>query len=286
MERRVPTRHDFVVRVQLRTSMLRRLKRTLVLAAKRWLPTRLKSFLFRFSFAVMDEAQQFNFRQRYNMVSMEWSLCNMARIGFRPAAILDIGAYEGEWTRLAGQVFPDARILMVEAQRSKEDTLKRIADASGGNMSCHIALLGPEAKEAVDFYEMELGSSVLHERCDATRRKVSRAMTTLDALMRQADVKRVDFVKLDVQGYELEILKGGEETLRHAEVVLMEVSLLGVIEGAPLMPEVMAGMKQRGFVPYDICTLMRRPLDRALWQVDMVFVKEISPLLANRTKGN
>lgn len=250
------------------------------------MPARLKSFLFRFSFAVMDEEQQFGFRQRYNMAAMDWSLRNLAHIGFRPGVIVDVGAYEGEWTRLAAGVFPEARILMVEAQRRKEAVLKPLVDTSGGRISCHLALLGPEAKAAVDFHEMELGSSVLHERCDAPRTTVSRPMTTLDALVREAGVQRVDFLKLDVQGYELELLKGGVETLRQAEAVLLEVSLLGVIEGAPLMPEVIARMKENGLVPYDICNFMRRPLDRALWQVDMIFVREQSPLLANRTKGN
>ena len=37
-----------------------------------------------------------------------------------------------------------------------------------------------------------------------------------------------DFIKIDTQGYELEILKGGLNTLKHAEMVLLEVSLLNV----------------------------------------------------------
>lgn len=266
-------------------TMIRQLKTTLIRGLRRWLPARCKSFLFRASFAVMDEAQQYDFRQRYGMASMEWSVCNLARLGFQPEVILDVGAYEGEWTQLVGAVFPSARILMVEAQTGKEGLLAGIAAASGGRIASRIALLGPEAKQAVDFYEMELGSSVLRERCNAPSRKVTRPMTTLDAVVRETAMERVDFLKLDVQGYELEVLSGGPQTLAQAEVVLLEVSLLEVIEGAPLMPRVLDYMKERGFAPYDICTFMRRPLDRALCQVDMIFVRERSQFLADKSKG-
>jgi hypothetical protein len=40
---------------------------------------------------------------------------------------------------------------------------------------------------------------------------------------------------------------------------------------------------QRGFVAYDICGLTRRPLDDALWQADMVFVRQDDVLRADKS---
>jgi hypothetical protein len=40
---------------------------------------------------------------------------------------------------------------------------------------------------------------------------------------------------------------------------------------------------ERGFVAYDICGMTRRPLDNALWQADMIFVRKDDPL--RRDKG-
>ena len=128
---------------------------------------------------------------------------------------------------------------------------------------------------------MELGSSVLYENTKADRRKVSRPMTTLDLLAGEHRMERVDLLKLDVQGYELEVLNGAAALLLRADLVLLEVSLLPIIQGAPLMPEVIAFMRARNFVPYDICTHMRRPSDLTLWQVDMLFARADSPLLVN-----
>ena len=47
--------------------------------------------------------------------SEESSLCNMRRHGFSPRWIVDVGAYRGEWTRMAAGIFPQARLLMIEA---------------------------------------------------------------------------------------------------------------------------------------------------------------------------
>src|SRR2546422_465251 len=90
------------------------------------------------------------------------------------------------------------------------------------------------------------------------------------------------FLKLDVQGYELEVLRGAERTLTATDVVLMEVSLLQYNAGAPLFAEVTAFMKAIGFVVYDICGQLRRAADEALFQADLLFVREDSTLRASK----
>jgi hypothetical protein len=41
-------------------------------------------------------------------------------------------------------------------------------------------------------------------------------------------------------------------------------------------------LRAANFTPYDVCTLYPRPLDRALWQMDMIFVRDGSALLASK----
>ena len=62
----------------------------------------------------------------------------------------------------------------------------------------------------------------------------------------------------------------------------MEVALLPYNTGAPLLPEVMAFMDKRGFTPYDNCGQIRRVSDRALFQSDMIFVRNESELRGHR----
>jgi hypothetical protein len=61
----------------------------------------------------------------------------------------------------------------------------------------------------------------------------------------------------------------------------MEVSLLD-LDSTPLILELMNYMDSKGFQAYDICQFMRRPYDRALYQIDLLFIRKTSKLIAER----
>ena len=63
---------------------------------------------------------------------------------------------------------------------------------------------------------------------------------------------------------------------------MLEISLIEINEGAPLLHDVLAFMKSRNFVSYEILEIHRRPLDRAMNQIDIFFVREGSKLIADR----
>jgi hypothetical protein len=69
-------------------------------------------------------------------------------------------------------------------------------------------------------------------------------------------------------------------------VILAEVDLLDLHAGTSLMAEVVAWLNERDFVAYDVCDFVRRPLDKALWQVDMIFVRRNGPLRADKRWNN
>ena len=207
-------------------------------------------------------------------------LAAMKRRGFHPQVAIDIGAYTGEWTLSLRQLFPATRVLMIEPQAARRERLLSLAHVHGGVEFAPV-LLGSATARDVTFYQAETGSSVLRDPGNGAVQPVAMEMITLDALTRGTLFARPDFLKLDVQGYELEVLKGAECVLESVEAVMMEVNLIAVYEGAPLADEVVAFMAARGFRVYDVCTFFRRPYDHALWQMDMVFVRATSPLMAS-----
>jgi len=207
-------------------------------------------------------------------------LAAMRRRGFSPRIAVDIGAYTGEWTLSLRQLFPTARVLMIEPQAARCTRLKTLTRVHSG-LEFAPVLLGSRTAKAVTFFESETASSVLRDPGNGGARAVEREMTTLDAVTRGTHFERADFLKLDVQGYELEVLNGAEHVLASAEAVMMEVNLIAIYEGAPLAGEVVAFMAARGFCVYDVCTFFRRPLDNALWQMDVIFVRAASPLRAS-----
>lgn len=95
------------------------------------------------------------------------------------------------------------------------------------------ALLGACENKEVEFIEMGTGSSVLEENNTyAQKDRVTKKTTTLDKIIETTDAwKKIDFLKLDVQGYELEVLAGASIALKSCEFVLMEASLIPVNSG-------------------------------------------------------
>ncbi|MBZ5684385.1 MAG: FkbM family methyltransferase [Acidobacteriia bacterium] len=212
----------------------------------------------------------------------EASLRRMRRLGFNPAVVIDVGAYIGEWTRSFKRIFPGARILMVEPQPGHSDRLRAVSAAFNG-IELASVLLGAQERGNVPFHLCESASSVLMESAKPPGvSTISVPMTTLDKVTANTVFARPDFIKLDVQGYELEVLRGGTVALVSVEAVLMEVNLLGILDGAPLFHEATQFMSERGFQVYDICTFFRRPYDDALWQVDVIFVRKSSSLVASK----
>jgi FkbM family methyltransferase len=212
-----------------------------------------------------------------------WSIDNLKRNGFSPKVIADVGAYEGEFTTEVLKTFPDATFHMFEANPQKEAGLKSVLAKYPQHTKLHMNCLGSKAGQEVSFHLMETASSVLDEHVDQHAPTVVLKTETLDNIFTAAGVGKVDMIKLDVQGYEVEILKGFEKYLPTVDVIVTEVSLLDIHKGVPLFRDVINFMYDYGFVTYDICSVSaRRPLDQALWQTDLIFVKENSALRADK----
>jgi FkbM family methyltransferase len=198
--------------------------------------------------------------------------------GYTPDLVIDAGAYEGEWTRLALPFFPAARFLMIEAQPAKEEILRAVRDGANGRVAYEIALLGAAARPAVGFYLGEEGSSLYPEQTAATMRLAHLPMTTLDDLVQRQGVSGRVFLKMDVQGAELDVLAGAPGILARTDVVLLEASVVAYNEGAPRVAEVVARLRELDFLLYDIWDQHR--IGRVLTQVDLVFARRGSPIEA------
>ena len=242
------------------------------------LPSGFHAVLLRKAVAISSERVKFQNGQ----ITMFGSIENLSEAGFKPRGVIDIGANVGNWTRSVAKIFPNAVYHMVEAQPDLAENLKEAATDLNGRATFTIGLLGAKSKSNVPFYTLGTGSSVYEEVTDLDKGVELLPMTRLDDLPEVPALPSPLFLKLDVQGYELEVLKGAERVLSRTEVVLMEVALLPYNKGAPLLPDVVAFMDERGFTPYDICGQLRRTSDRALFQTDMLFVRNESELRAHR----
>lgn len=212
--------------------------------------------------------------------SLHWSLQNLKKKNFNPKVVLDVGAYQGLWTVDLLEVFPDAKVLMVEAQKIKDPYLKRIKE-SNLNVDYAISLLSSTNGNTVAFTEDETASHVVMAEEDGQIYHHLKTQT-LDTLLSNLKFPLPDLLKLDVQGYEMEVLKGSTQSLKHATICLLEVSLFNIGDDGPLLAEMIRFMDANDFQAYDISQFIRRPFDKALYQIDMFFVKKGSYLVADK----
>ena len=212
--------------------------------------------------------------------TVEGLLQNMRACGFAPGGIVDVGANVGNWSRMAQRVFPGVPAVMFDGNPEMDVALRETVTSLGSHTRHAISLLGPEPRADVAFHTVGSGSGVLPELTTFPKVVQHLSMSTLDTALAGPDVPLTAplLLKLDVQGYELEVLRGAAQTLQRTEVTLLETSLMPYNEGAPTFADVVRFMEEAGFVVYDFCGQFRRETDHALFQTDVAFVRPDSPL--------
>jgi FkbM family methyltransferase len=212
-------------------------------------------------------------------LDMPRRLAHLKALGFEPRSIVDVGAHWGDWARVAAKVWPRARILGVEPN---PDDLPHLEQTRRDVPSFDFrqGLLGPE-RRTVKFRSESHQTSLLAPVPGESEALQTAEMWTLDELLAQAAFGPPQLIKLDVQGYELEVLRGASHALSQCEAVLAEVSMFRFFPGMPLADEVIQFMRERGFVWYDVAGIYRRKHDDALGQMDLLFVREDHPLRAS-----
>jgi FkbM family methyltransferase len=172
-----------------------------------------------------------------------------------PAVIYDIGANVGTWTCLAKSLFPSAKVEAFEPLASHFEGFKKWTAPWPSEVRLHRCALGPtEGTATMHVMDFSDASSLLPvNAAGRSEFKIAPAaeqvvqVVPLDVLVAREKLPKPDLLKLDVQGYELEVLRGSEACLRHARAVLCEVSFREFYTGQPLFGDLERFLSARGF---------------------------------------
>ena len=170
--------------------------------------------------------------------------------------VLDIGANNGQFALDVHTRLPDARIYsfepLKEAFRELTDNLKTIPNFRAFNIG-----LGDMNGTATIFHSSFSPSSSLLPMAALHKKLYPKSA---DATIETITVKRIDdmrneislgenvLVKLDVQGYEDKVLRGGANTIAGAKVLVVEVSFVTLYEHQPLFDDIYKIVRKLGFV--------------------------------------
>jgi FkbM family methyltransferase len=209
-------------------------------------------------------------------------LVRLRDLGFAPTGILDVGAYDGHFARGVRQIFEKAHILMIDALAEKEPVLNDVC-RQVGNADHLIAMLGDREMAGASFFvvntEMrpdlvKTGSSKFKENASFPMEERVLPQRTLGSIVADRGLP-FQLLKCDVQGAELDVLRGLGCQLSNVEVILLEMSLVDYNRGAPLIDVLLGELRGMGFVLYDIVE-EHRHLGGRLFQIDGLFVRPTS----------
>jgi FkbM family methyltransferase len=172
--------------------------------------------------------------------------------------VLDVGANEGRFARKIRSFYP-GEILSFEPVSS---TFEKLAAAASSDPKWHVhklALGNQNSTQTINVYNSTEFNSLLttNEFCDLRYgnrlQKIGEEVVTvcrleeiLDTIVQDIETKRI-FIKLDTQGYDLEVFKGLGSKLDYIKALQSEVSLIPMYESMPHWTESITTYEKEGF---------------------------------------
>jgi FkbM family methyltransferase len=206
------------------------------------------------------------------------SLRRMKRAGLEPRTVFDVGVATG--TPPLYDVWEDVRYVLIDPLAESLPFMQRICDEHPGSLAISAAAGPARGKGRLVVPATLSGSSLILGRHNGELRRVP--IVTLDGLVDDHRLEPPHLVKIDVQGFELEVLTGAERMLGQTAALIVEASLWadrkkrGIVELSTLI----SWLRERNFVLYDIAELRRRKHDEAITEMDLVFCPADSPMRA------
>lgn len=202
-----------------------------------------------------------------NKRKMRKALVALEDAGFCIEMVYDIGANKGRWTRDMSKVLPNSKFVMFEANESHRKYLVK------RKFPFFIEVLSKSEEEAKFFSIGGTGDSLYLEKTihySDNDYKIVKTRT-LDSLAAANGLKKPNFIKLDVQGAELDILEGAQKTLGECYLIYMECPVTEYNINAPSFDDYIKFMNGINFVPLQI--LEQHLIDSELVQFDILFIK-------------
>jgi FkbM family methyltransferase len=187
--------------------------------------------------------------------------------------VFDVGANCGFFTALTLDRWREAQVHAFEPQKNLTSQIEEFASFNqlSDRVRVNWAAVGAENGETeFHVHRNPIGSSIVREKVGARRRRTVRVpLLTLDEYARRHQIARVDVLKLDVEGAELEALRGAAEILKTVRVLFAEFHPphSQFADGATFLSE-------RGL------TCQRPPCENA--KADCIFVREMKECAPSR----
>jgi FkbM family methyltransferase len=199
------------------------------------------------------------------------SMFVLAYFGFEPSTFIDIGAAEGAFflSRRETGLFPGARHFFVDAMQENEEVYRKIGAKFGTGHE--IAAMSSADGTTTMRIDPDFYNTHVDKVQEGTGYKELRPvrMTTLDSLVARHALQPPFAIKLDIQGAELDALRGASRTLQQSVLVTAEIRLANQRD---TLVELLSFMKEAGWVLFDLTNLSYSPAHQLLLECYATFI--------------
>jgi FkbM family methyltransferase len=214
----------------------------------------------------------------------EW----LKKTGFAPTTIVDVGVATD--TEELYHWYPNSNFIFVEPLKEFEPSLQHLVSKYRGNYI--LAAAGAYDGEIDLEVSPDLGGSSIFKHLNADDKQFEEALGMQPFIPRRVPIFRLDTIwkafdatgpailKVDVQGGEIEVLKGAQECLDNFEIVIIEAGISQTYENQPVLIDHMNYMDQHGFYIIDFINAGYNN-NGILCEVDAVFARKKGWLFEN-----
>jgi FkbM family methyltransferase len=194
--------------------------------------------------------------------------------------IIDIGANRGQFALIAHELFPAAKIVSFEPLRNPANVFRRVFAFVPGIVLHEIAIGPAEENRIIHISSSDDSSSLLpisnlqNKLFPGTSEKTTSVIQAkpLDSVIGANEISSCSFLKMDVQGYEIEALAGCKSLLPSFKYLYIECSFVELYIGQALAHEVISFLVQFNFVLKGIYNLHYDKNGLAI-QADFLFAR-------------
>jgi FkbM family methyltransferase len=202
--------------------------------------------------------------------SIDNFLSEIKKLGLPVDTIYDIGAWKGWFSRdTKNNVFPNGNFILFEANPL------HINDLNQTGFKYFSTALSKPGIDFVDFYDLGgcTGGSYYKETTSHydNIKPIKLPCTTLDQLIKDNNLPKPNFIKIDTQGSELDILEGAKSVMDTVDLIYSECPIICYNYGAPDIGDYLDFFKKHGMVPVEIFDIHRK--ENIVVQVDIMFMK-------------
>lgn len=200
-------------------------------------------------------------------------------------AVIDVGAHQGKFIKNIFKFFKFIKVISFEPIKKEFKNLSETSNKYKNWKIYNYALGANNEKKEINISNYTEASSLLNIENKLlqfrpelkTQAKETIECKKLDNFIDEfSNLKKPILLKIDTQGYEMEVLKGADKTLEIINFIFIEVSIVQNYVGQPTLKEILIYLENKNFKVVSLDRVFGDRLTGETYQVNILFSRKLN----------